>query len=51
MVPPRRIYAVRDYAKARMYDPELRRFHAEDPIKDGLNWYASVFKIIDEVMI
>ncbi|MBN2657013.1 MAG: hypothetical protein JXR86_08125 [Spirochaetales bacterium] len=28
---------------ARWYDPELGRFITEDPIKDGLNWYAYVF--------
>ena len=28
------------YAKARMYNPDNRRFMAVDPIKDELNWYA-----------
>ena len=28
------------YSNARWYDPELGRFITEDPIKDGLNWYA-----------
>lgn len=30
------------YFNARWYDPELGRFITEDPIKDGLNWYAYV---------
>jgi len=28
------------YLRARYYDPSLGRFISEDPIKDGLNWYA-----------
>ena len=28
------------YLRARYYDPETGRFICEDPIKDGLNWYA-----------
>ncbi len=30
------------YFNARWYDAELGRFTAEDPIKDGTNWYAYV---------
>jgi len=30
---------IRDYARARMYDADNRRFMAIDPIKDGLNHY------------
>jgi uncharacterized protein RhaS with RHS repeats len=30
------------YFNARWYDPELGRFITEDPIKDGLNWFAYV---------
>lgn len=28
------------YLRARYYDPSAGRFISEDPIKDGLNWYA-----------
>ena len=28
------------YLRARMYDPSIGRFITEDPIRDGLNWYA-----------
>ena len=28
------------YFNARWYDPELGRFISQDPIKDGVNWYA-----------
>ncbi len=28
------------YLRARYYDPSIGRFMAEDPVKDGLNWYA-----------
>ena len=28
------------YLRARYYDSSIRRFISEDPIKDGLNWYA-----------
>lgn len=28
------------YAKARMYDPQDKRFTQQDPAEDGLNWYA-----------
>ncbi len=28
------------YLRNRMYDPETGRFISEDPIRDGLNWYA-----------
>ena len=28
------------YFNARWYDPQLGRFITEDPIKDGINWYA-----------
>ena len=28
------------YLRARYYDSSIRRFITEDPIKDGLNWYA-----------
>ncbi|MDA3812609.1 MAG: RHS repeat-associated core domain-containing protein [Spirochaetaceae bacterium] len=28
------------YFNARWYDPQLGRFITEDPIKDGLNWFA-----------
>ena len=28
------------YLRNRYYDPELGRFLTQDPIKDGLNWYA-----------
>ncbi|MCI8525081.1 MAG: hypothetical protein HFF17_03995, partial [Oscillospiraceae bacterium] len=28
------------YAKYRFYDPAERRFVAEDPMKDGLNWFT-----------
>ena len=28
------------YAKARMYDPQDKRFGQIDPIRDGLNWYV-----------
>ena len=28
------------YLRARYYDPEMGRFLNEDPIRDGLNWYA-----------
>ena len=28
------------YLRARYYDPTTGRFLSEDPIKDGLNWYA-----------
>ena len=28
------------YAKARFYDPAIRRFLAVDPARDGFNWYA-----------
>ena len=28
------------YLRARYYDPSYGRFTQEDPIKDGLNWYA-----------
>ena len=28
------------YLRARYYNPSIGRFTAEDPIKDGLNWYA-----------
>ena len=28
------------YLRARMYDPGAGRFTAEDPAKDGLNWYS-----------
>ena len=30
------------YFNARWYDPQLGRFITEDPIKDGVNWYAYV---------
>jgi RHS repeat-associated protein len=30
------------YFNARWYDPQLGRFITEDPIKDGLNWFAYV---------
>ena len=26
--------------RARYYNPEIGRFISEDPVKDGLNWYA-----------
>lgn len=29
-----------NYFNARWYDPDLGRFTTEDPIRDGLNWYA-----------
>ena len=28
------------YLRARYYSPEIQRFISEDPIKDGINWYA-----------
>ena len=28
------------YLRARSYDPAIGRFTAEDPIRDGLNWYS-----------
>ncbi len=28
------------YLRARYYDPSVGRFVSEDPIRDGLNWYA-----------
>ena len=28
------------YLRARYYDPTIGRFISEDPIRDGLNWYA-----------
>jgi len=28
------------YFNARYYDPRMGRFLAEDPVRDGLNWYA-----------
>jgi RHS repeat-associated protein len=28
------------YFNARWYDPQLRRFISEDPIRDGVNWYV-----------
>ena len=28
------------YAKARMYDPQDKRFTQKDPAEDGLNWYT-----------
>ena len=28
------------YAQARFYDADIKRFIQEDPIKDGMNWYA-----------
>ena len=28
------------YLRARYYNPDIGRFINEDPIKDGLNWYA-----------
>ncbi len=28
------------YLRARYYDSNIKRFITEDPIKDGLNWYA-----------
>jgi RHS repeat-associated protein len=28
------------YLRARYYDPQTSRFLAEDPIRDGLNWYT-----------
>ncbi len=28
------------YLRNRYYDPEMHRFIAEDPAKDGVNWYA-----------
>ena len=30
------------YAQARFYDAGIKRFIQEDPIKDGMNWYAYV---------
>ena len=30
------------FAQFRFYDPNLRRFLSQDPIKDGHNWYAAV---------
>ena len=28
------------YLRARYYSPDLKRFTQEDPIRDGMNWYA-----------
>ena len=28
------------YLRARYYSPKIQRFISEDPIKDGINWYA-----------
>ena len=30
------------FAQFRFYDPNLRRFLSQDPIKDGHNWYAAM---------
>jgi len=32
------------YFNARWYDPQMGRFTTEDPIRDGMNWFAYVNK-------